>query len=316
MTHKMNPDRNVNQKNCKGFLVASILLGAGLLSATILGAQFFSPSAVAQESTDGGNGTTVELDCPPDAVICEQQIDDGSTTGSLDDNTARATVSTSGSASTKVEPDKVSVTIGVETNGTTAQEAASKNADLTADILAALIELGIPEEQTSTSNYNVYPTYSQKLPMTEPTDVCIMIYPPPPECQPNQEITGYIASNSLTVTLDVAGTIDGGQVIDTAIEAGANTVNGVYFFISSEKQEEIRDGLIGEAIENARHRADVAATAVGMEVSGVKSVNLNDVYFPFFSSGFDASLKDGAPAQLLPGEQEVTMTVSVAYYMS
>jgi hypothetical protein len=311
----MTDDHNVNYKNGKGFIAASILLGAGLSSAAMLGVQFFSPSAVAQESNNGGNSTTVELDCPPDAVICEQQIDDGST-AAVGDNNGSATISTSGSASTKVEPDKVSVTIGVETNGTTAEEAASKNANVTDNVLAALVELGIPEEQISTSNYNVYPTYSQKSAIAEPTDVCIMIYPPPPECQPGQEITGYVASSSLTVILDVDGTIEGGQVIDTAIDAGANTVGGVYFFISTERQEDIRDGLIGDAIENARHRADVAATAVGLEVSGVKSVNLNDVYFPYFSSGFDESLRDGAATKLLPGEQEVTMTVSVTYHMS
>lgn len=309
----MNYEHNDRPRNGKGILVASVLLAAGFLSATLLGIQFFSPNAAAQQSN--GNGTTVELDCPPDAVICEQQLDDGSS-ASQGDDTGRATISASGSATTKVQPDKVSVTIGVETNGTTAQEASSTNSNLTADVLAALIELGIPEEQISTSNYNVYPIYSQEQPMTEPTEVCIMIYPPPPECLPKQNIIGYVASSSLAVTLDVDGEIDGGEVIDTAIEAGANTVNGVFFFISSERQEEIRDGLIGDAIENARHRADVAATAVGMEVSGVKSINLNDVYFPIFSSGYDTSLREGAATQLMPGEQEVTMTVSVVYYMS
>jgi uncharacterized protein YggE len=308
----MNPDYN-ERKSGKGFLIASILLGAGLLSTTLVGAQLFSPQAAAQEP--GGNGTTVELDCPPDAVICEQQIDDDTSTSQSSD-TDRTTVSTSGSATTKVQPDKVSVTVGVETNGTTAQEASSSNANATDDVVAALIELGIPEEQISTSSYNVYPVYSQEL-MSEPPEVCIMIYPPPPECLPGQEIVGYAASSSLTVELDVDGDIDGGQVIDAAIEAGANTVNGVFFFISSEMQEEIRDGLIGDAIESARHRADVAATAVGMEVSGVKAINLNDVQFPFFSSGLDTSFREGGIAPtLLPGEQQVTMTVSVVYYLS
>jgi uncharacterized protein YggE len=306
----MNPDYN-NKENAKGLLVASILLGAGLLSATLVGIQFFSPQAAAQENTT--NGTTVELDCPPDSTICEQQIDDGSAVSQVDSNSdGMATVSTSGSATTKVEPDKVSVTVGVQTNGTTAGEAASKNANLTEDVLAAITALGIPEDQISTSNYNVYPTYSMK----EPPEACIMIYPPPPECQPGQDITGYVASSSLTVELDVNGEIDGGEVIDAAIGAGANTVSGVFFFISTERQEEIRDGLIGDAIENARHRADVAAMAVGMEVSGVKAIHLNDVYFPVFSSGFDATLREGAATELLPGEQEVTMSVTVIYTMS
>ena len=313
----MNQEHN-DGKRKRSFLVASILLAAGLLSSGILGAQFFSPQAAAQENQDDDagapNGTTVELDCPPDAVICEQQIDSSNSSSNNEfSNDGKSTVSTSGSASTKVEPDKVSVTVGVETNGTTAQEAASENADLIAQVIAALKELGVTEDQIITSNYNVYPTYSHR----ESTEVCIMIYPPPPECQPKQEITGYVASNSLTVTLDVEGEINGGEVIDTAIEAGANTVSGVFFFISTERQEELQDGLIADAIGNARHRADVAANALGMEVSGVKSVNLNDVFFPVFSRGFDASLGgSAADTQLLPGEQEVSTTLNVVYYMS
>jgi hypothetical protein len=290
MITKMYSNDDGRKKNGKSFLVASILLGAGLLSATILGAQFFSPQAAAQENNTS-NGTTIS------------QVEADS----------RPTVMTSGSATIKVEPDKVSITVGVETNGTTAQEAASKNANVSSDVLDALTAMGIPEEQISTSRYNVFPRYDRG----QPPDACITIYPPPPGCEPGQEITGYVASSSLTVTLDANGTIDGGEVIDTAIEAGANTVNGVFFFISTERQEEIRDGLIGDAIENARHRADVAATAVGMAVSGVKAINLNDVYFPVFSTSFDASLRaEAAQTQLLPGEQEVTMTVTVAYYIS
>jgi uncharacterized protein YggE len=313
----MNTDRNAKEKIGKGFLVAGILLGAGLLSATTLGAQFFSPRAAAQEGE--GNGTTAELGGNTSA---SQVVDNN--------NTESATVSTNGIATTKVEPDEVSVTVGVETNGTTAQEASSKNANLTDGVLAALTGLGIPGERISTSNYNVYPVYSQEQQQQpaaptgeeQPTDdVCTMIYPPPPECQPKQEIIAYVASSSLTVTLDVAGDVDGGQVIDTAIDAGANTVGGAYFSISTERQEEIREGLIGAAIENARHRADVAATAAGMEVSEVQAIQLNDVNFPVFSSDTATSRSEAgggtaAPTQLQPGEQEVTMTVSVIYYIN
>src|SRR4051794_31821544 len=45
---------------------------------------------------------------------------------------APSSVSTAGTATTKVKPDKFSVTVGVETKGTTAHEAASANAGLMA----------------------------------------------------------------------------------------------------------------------------------------------------------------------------------------
>ena len=273
-------------------LVAGIL-AMGMVGASIAGGHMLSASA--QNSDDP---MPVDIGCPTGAEVCEDV-----------EGAVHSVVSTSGTATTKVQPDKFSVTVGVETNGTTAQEAADGNAVAMDKVIAALRALGISEDQISTSNYNVYPVYEYR----QPTEPCILIYPPPPECQPKNEITGYRASNSVTVTLDADGQIDAGEVIDTAIGAGANTVQGAYYFLSQERQMEVQEGLIQQAIENARQRATVAASAVGMGIDRVKSINLNDVYFPVFSRG--AGL-EAADTQILPGQQDVAMTVTVVYVMS
>jgi uncharacterized protein YggE len=116
------------------------------------------------------------------------------------------------------------------------------------------------------------------------------------------------------VTLDAGGSIEAGQVIDTAIEAGANTVQGAYFFLSQERQMEIQEGLISQAIENARQRATIAASAVGMGVDRVKSISLNDVYFPVFAK--EVSVAQAGGTQILPGQQEVTLSVNVVYVIN
>ena len=231
-----------------------------------------------------------------------------------------STVSTSGTATAKVTPDMFSVSVSVETNGTTAQEAVSRNANLTAQVIAALRGLGISENQIGTSSYSVSPVYQDsRQPMQLP---CTDIYPPPPECEPKQEIIGYSASNSVTVTLSVNAGIDAGQVIDASVQAGANNVNGLYFFVSPDRQQEIRDSIIRDAIANARQRANIAAEALGMTVSQVQSVDLNEVFFPIFRGGLEevsaAGVADNVspPTQILPGEQEVSTTVSIVFYMS
>ena len=54
-----------------------------------------------------------------------------------------------------------------------------------------------------------------------------------------------------------------------------------------------------------------------MKISGVQSVNLNDVYFPIYSKSFDAGSKDSAQATpILPGEQDITTTVSVVFFFN
>jgi uncharacterized protein YggE len=85
--------------------------------------------------------------------------------------------------------------------------------------------------------------------------------------------------------------------------------------VSDERQQEIRDSLIEKAIDNARSRADKAADAVDMNVSGVKSINLNDVFFPVFYKDFAAEAS-GASTPILPGQQQISMTVQVTFFMS
>jgi uncharacterized protein len=219
----------------------------------------------------------------------------------------------------------VSVTVGVETNGTTAQEAVSQNANLTAQVIAAVRGLGINENRIETSSFSVSPIYEPG----QPLQPCIEIYPPPPECETRQEIIGYRATNTVTATLDVpflrmltqsTPDLNAGQVIDAAIGAGANRVDAVVFFISQDRQEEIRDTLISDAIANARQRANIAAEALGMIVSGVESATLNPIDFPVFSVGVQEDSAAGAenapaPPQILPGQQEISTTVNVVFYI-
>jgi uncharacterized protein len=228
-----------------------------------------------------------------------------------------STVSTSGTATTEVTPDQLSVTVGVETNSTTAQEAVILNANLTTQLVAAVRGLGINEDQIETSSYSLSPIYEYIV----PPQPCIEIYPPPPGCETRQEIIGYRASNTVTVTLDVTAELNAGQVIDAAIGAGANRVDGIVFFISQDRQQQIRDTLIRDAIASARQRANIAAEALGMTISGVQSATLNPIDFPVYS----VDLREGAAAQaesvsaptpILPGQQEVSTTVSVVFYLS
>jgi uncharacterized protein YggE len=235
-----------------------------------------------------------------------------------------STLSVSSTSTTEVRPDQLSVTLGAETNATTAQEAVSQNANLTAQVIGAIRGLGIDENRIETSSYSVSPIYEY----IQPSQPCIEIYPPPPGCETRQEIIGYRATNTVAVTLDVpffrvatqsVPDVNAGQVIDAAVGAGANRIDGVIFFISPDRQQEIRDTLIGDAIANARQRANIAAEALQMTVSGVESVTINPIDFPLFSlqeSSFGAADTVSAPTQILPAQQEVSTTVSVVFYIS
>lgn len=304
------------QKPTKKLVLIAAIVAAGLLAAVFAASQLTADATAQSEegqTTDAQQPPVTsadEIDCEtdPSQVHCVEEAE--LISAPLEDGD-KSTLSTTGMASAKTAPDMFSVTVGIETNSTTAAEAASANAELVNATIAALTDLGIAEEQMATSAYNLFPVYAD----VAPDEACIEVFPPPPGCEPSTEITGYKASSNLTVTLDTEGEIDAGTVIDTAIEAEANNVNGVFFFLSPEKQQEVQDGLIAEAIANARHKADIAAQALEMEITGVQSVSLEPVHFPIFAGGAE-TLQADAATRILPGEQEVTSTVSITYIIS
>ncbi|HXG07143.1 MAG TPA: SIMPL domain-containing protein [Nitrososphaera sp.] len=278
------------------FALIAGILAISMVAAIVVGGYQMQSAQAQQNSAD--DPTPADLECKT-GEVCEQEIE----------KAVQSIVSTSGTATLKVTPDKVSVTIGVETRGETAEEAAAANAELMDNVLEAMRGLGIDEHQISTSWYNIWPVYEQTSPP------CIAIYPMPPECESKAEITGYAASNSVIVTLDADE--DVGRVIDVAVAAGATNVNSAHFFISNERQEEIRQELIAKAIANARSRADKAAEAVNMEITGVKSISLNEVYFPIFYRELAQTAEDGSSlTPILPGQQEISMTVQVIFRLS
>ena len=275
-----------------------------------------------QEPAGGMNATQAASQANDTNVVDEEDFDDQNDYPSAN----LSTLSISSTATTEVRPDRLSVTVGVETNGTTAQEAVSLNSNLTAQVITAIRGLGIDDNRIGTSSYSVLPMYEY----IQPPQPCIEIYPLPPGCETRQEIVGYRATNTVTITLDVpfsrmvsqpAPDVNAGQVIDVAVTAGANRVEGVVFFISPDRQQEIRDTLIGDAIANARQRANIAAEALEMTVSGVESATINPIDFPVFSLDLreGSALAESAPAaptQILPGQQEVSTTVNVVFYIS
>jgi uncharacterized protein len=333
MTTTKHPPRDTSRTKTKGlgFFFACVLASLALFMATPLAGTLI-PAAQAQ--TTGETSPEVQEPTTNGTINATQTVTQANETNLADDDdfdeqndyspANLSTLSVSSTSTTEVRTDQLSVTLGAETNATTAQEAVSQNANLTAQVIGAIRGLGIDENRIETSSYSVSPIYEY----IQPSQPCIEIYPPPPGCETRQEIIGYRATNTVTVTLDVpffrvatqsVPDINAGQVIDAAVGAGANRVDGVIFFISPDRQQEIRDTLIGDAIASARQRANIAAEALQMTVSGVESVTINPIDFPVFSlqeGSIGAADTVSAPTQILPAQQEVSTTVSVVFYIS
>src|ERR671918_1204597 len=216
------------------------------------------------------------------------------------ENNTNTTLSVSGSAITKIRPDRVFISLGVETTDTTANGSLAANSMLMNQAIIALRNLGIMENETSTSVFNIFPNYNYT------------------ESGTRLNITGFTATNSIQIESSKIDNVS--SWIDTAVAAGVNNINTIEFTISNKKLEDTRNMLIEEAISNARQKADIASAAVGLKVIGVESIVVGGFANipppePFMAREALAQPAGGdpSPTPILAGEQQVSANVDIVY---
>jgi len=216
--------------------------------------------------------------------------------GAQTDLTNNNTLFVSGSASNQTKPDKVTVSLGVETIDSTAQAALTLNSNLMNKVLEALKAAGVQENETSTSTFNITPNYNYTS-------------------NNNQgRLIGFTVSNSIQIESSSIESVS--KWIDGAVSAGANNVNNIYFSLSNQKSDEMKNSLLKDAIDNAKTKADIAASAAGLKVIGVKSIIVGEAGSPPPVPVYNAKAFDGAaesPTPIISGQQEISATVSIVY---
>jgi len=198
--------------------------------------------------------------------------------------TPAGTVQAVGSATINFNPNQAQFTVGVVTQGTTAQAAAQQNATLSTTVQNALKGVLGANGNIQTISYSVGPQYSNA---------------------PTPAITGYTASNTVQVTtynLSIIGTL-----IDTATSAGANNIGGVSFGLQNP------DPLIQQALTAAGKQALALAAAIAAGVGGTAGKVVSAVegssYTPVNVPGPVAG--SGATTPIQSGSVSVSANVTV-----
>lgn len=206
------------------------------------------------------------------------------------------TISVDGTSVIKATPDRATVNISIESTGKDAKEASAQNAIIMNKIQRDILALAITKDNIKTTNYNLYPVYNRKD-------------------NGRQEIIGYSVSNQITVTVDNIDLV--GNIIDTAINAGANNINSVEF--SLKDPEAYKDKVLVQAINDAKRKADIIAKTLGKNVVNVVSVNSNNSYIEaktFNSLMYARAAADsavGASSPIQAGDISVKANVSIVF---
>ncbi len=154
-----------------------------------------------------------------------------------------------GSATVPVKPDQAQIQFAVVTTASTAQDAASQNANVVTAVLAALGTVLGPNPNIQTLSYSLNPNYNY-----------------PQNGQP--VLTGYTASNTVQVTLIDLSLI--GKVIDTGIQAGANRVQGLQFGLQDDQPS--RAQALKMATAQAKANADAMASGLGQHTGAAIAI--------------------------------------------
>ena len=283
-------------------IIAAVSIG--ILAVALTGGLYAAKVPIA----NGNSIVTLNDKCMAGAINCVDTIgkvseEQGFSNVVFDTegNDSFFTLHATGTAIKKVSPDKVSVTLGVETQEKTAKEAAANNAEMMNAIINKLKALGLSTDEISTSYYNIYPIYEYP-PVIYEKDI------PRPQ---SPVLVGYRATNTIIITTSASE--DVGAIIDAAVDAGANQVQGVSYFVSEEVQGQMNKQLIEQAVLDAKAKAESALSPLNMQIVGVKNINLNDVYFPVYSYDKVAFEGGAAPTPILPSQQQVSASVSVTF---
>ena len=212
-----------------------------------------------------------------------------------------STLSVTGIASMKIKPDRATVSFYVETANATASSALMSNSEVVNKLLNVLKEAGVQQNETTTSSFIITPNYNYS------------------ESGTIGNITGYTRTNSIQIESSNISKIS--TWIDLAVSTGANRVDNIYFSVSDKILNDIKNNLLKDAINNAKSKADIAASILGLKVIGVRSINLDGFELPppilqpylsqkSLAAGAESSI---ASTPIITGEQEVTTQISIVF---
>lgn len=199
-------------------------------------------------------------------------------------------VRVSGTARVDVPTDRARLRFAMETEGTSAAEAADRNAAQLNAVLGAVRPVVGSAGTVETSGYSLSPIYTT------------------PERGGASRITGYRIQNEVLVTLSDVDRV--GAVLDAAVRAGANRVSELSFFASDPRPARLQ--AIGAATAQAREEAEVLAAALGATLGEALDVTVSGGT-SFQEMRFRGAEMAMADTPIEPGTQAVAVTVNLTF---
>jgi len=201
------------------------------------------------------------------------------------------TLNVSGNGTVYLTPDIAYLYIGVHTEEPAIATAVSNNNTQTTALVDALKNAGVATVDIQTSNFNIYKSYDKLT--------------------GQQTGTPYAVDNTVYVTVRDLTTL--GDLLNTAVEAGANNINSITFDVADKTAAMAQARQ--KAMANASSLASELAQTAGVKLGEIQDVSYSDNSPISYSYGMGGGGGAAAPASvpIQPGLTQITVTVSVTY---
>ena len=190
-------------------------------------------------------------------------------------------------------PDRATLRVAVTATGDGAGAVRDELDAGDDELRSALTEWGLDDDAIRTERYDVRESF---------------------ETRENPNRSRYEGVHEYAVELDDVDAV--GEVIDVAVDGGADRVQQIRFGLAEETEREVREEAIAEAMSNADGDAAALANASGLEVSGVYEVSTAQADSrPYVAEGYDAANGGDAAAStgVETGDVSVQVSVNVVY---
>jgi len=219
----------------------------------------------------------------------------GPTTINQEAQPAVRTLKVSGAGQANLVPDIAYLYLGVHTEKLTASDAVTENNAQTEGMIKSLRDFGIDAKDIRTTNFSIWP-FDKYDPQTG---------------TPTGE-KYYAVDNTIYVTVRDLEAL--GDLLDTVVEAGANTVNSIQFDVAN--KDAVLKAAREDAMKNASKQAQELADAAGVQLGEVQSIEFYDSQpYPVFEGkgGGGGGEVAAAAVPIQPGQLTFTVSVTISY---
>jgi uncharacterized protein YggE len=201
------------------------------------------------------------------------------------------TITVTGTGAVTLTPDIAYISIGVQNQDESAAVALDDNSTKVQAVITAIKDFGIAEKDIQTTNFSVYPQ-------------------PVNDANYNQIGVTYVVSNTVYVTVRDLTVL--GDLLDTSVRAGANTIGSISFDVADKSAALSQARQV--AVAEARKQADELVSATGVKLGEVQTISYYDSTPSPVSYDTRAMSLEAAPSvPVQAGSMQITTTVTIVY---